>query len=327
MTSKDAARLLGVSEASVKRWADAGLLPAEKTAGGHRRFRPDDLALFRRGGLKSARQQQRLPRAQGAGETSRPAPDAAAGARRSARAHVHARAGASVSHTAPDDETLAAEMYESLVGGRNEEAAATVVRLHLEGRRVAGLFDGVLAPALRRVGDLWHQGVLTVAQEHVATAAAAAALAALRGVLAGAPRGAGPSALCCSTEEDFHALPVQAASLLLEEAGWEVIELGPSTPFYSLAEAVRRFRPRLVCVASTMLPDLERAAREYGELRGAAARAGASVVLGGAGFADERVRRRFPAELYADDFAQLEEFVARLSTPAGADGADAVVTA
>ncbi|MBV9958343.1 MAG: helix-turn-helix domain-containing protein, partial [Acidobacteria bacterium] len=44
LTSSEAARLLGVSEASVKRWADSGLLPALKTAGGHRRFRPEDVA-------------------------------------------------------------------------------------------------------------------------------------------------------------------------------------------------------------------------------------------------------------------------------------------
>jgi excisionase family DNA binding protein len=49
LTSKETARLLGVSEASIKRWADGGLLPSEKTAGGHRRFRPEDVATFRRG--------------------------------------------------------------------------------------------------------------------------------------------------------------------------------------------------------------------------------------------------------------------------------------
>src|SRR5215204_4117142 len=54
LTSKEAARVLGVSEASVKRWADSGLLPMEKTAGGHRRFRPEDVAAARRVGPSSA---------------------------------------------------------------------------------------------------------------------------------------------------------------------------------------------------------------------------------------------------------------------------------
>jgi MerR family transcriptional regulator, light-induced transcriptional regulator len=38
LTSNELARVLGVSVATVRRWADAGLLPGERTAGGHRRF-------------------------------------------------------------------------------------------------------------------------------------------------------------------------------------------------------------------------------------------------------------------------------------------------
>ena len=45
LPSAAAADVLGVGVTAVKRWADAGLLPCVKTAGGHRRFRRADLAL------------------------------------------------------------------------------------------------------------------------------------------------------------------------------------------------------------------------------------------------------------------------------------------
>jgi MerR family transcriptional regulator, light-induced transcriptional regulator len=38
LTSKEIGEVLGVSPATIRRWADAGLLPSERTAGGHRRF-------------------------------------------------------------------------------------------------------------------------------------------------------------------------------------------------------------------------------------------------------------------------------------------------
>lgn len=38
LTTKQAAGLLGVSSATIKRWADAGALPVVRTIGGHRRF-------------------------------------------------------------------------------------------------------------------------------------------------------------------------------------------------------------------------------------------------------------------------------------------------
>lgn len=47
LSSTEAARLLGVSTSSVKRWADSGLLPFGVTPGGHRRFSRAGVERFR----------------------------------------------------------------------------------------------------------------------------------------------------------------------------------------------------------------------------------------------------------------------------------------
>ncbi|HWW75871.1 MAG TPA: cobalamin-dependent protein, partial [Pyrinomonadaceae bacterium] len=190
--------------------------------------------------------------------------------------------------------------------------SAMLVNLHLHGRSVGAIADGFLCAAMRRVGDLWDAGELSVAEEHVATRTANVALESLRAVL-GAPVGERPHALCCSVEDDFHELPLRLAALTLEAAGLEVFNLGASTPFPALSEAVERFRPDLVCVSSTVLTRLDRAVYDYAAFRKVARRVGATVVLGGAGFAGDAVRRRLPADLYADGFRQLEEFTRTLA--------------
>lgn len=48
LTSAQVARLLGVTAATVKRWADAGLIPCARTAGAHRRFTAQAVAEFTR---------------------------------------------------------------------------------------------------------------------------------------------------------------------------------------------------------------------------------------------------------------------------------------
>jgi excisionase family DNA binding protein len=290
LTSKEAARVLGVSEASVKRWADSGLLPMEKTPGGHRRFRPEDLAAARRAGRDAA--------------------EAPLLRRRLSLSPLESEAPS----LAPEREAaLVEETFRALVDGDDEELSALLISLHLDGHSVGRIADGLLCAAMRRVGDLWHAGELSVAQEHVATRTAVVALQTLRASLYEAHEGERVRALCCSVEDDFHELPLRLAALTLEAAGLAVFNLGTSTPFNALAEAVHRFRPALVCVSSTVLLRLDRAAYDYGGFRKAAQRAGALVVLGGAGFREESVRRRLPADLHADSFRQLEEFAATLT--------------
>ena len=50
MSSGDVARQLGVHGQTVARWADEGLLPSIRTAGGHRRYRREDVLEFMRSG-------------------------------------------------------------------------------------------------------------------------------------------------------------------------------------------------------------------------------------------------------------------------------------
>lgn len=292
LTSRETARLIGVSEASVKRWADSGLLPATKTAGGHRRFRPEDVAIFKRSGLS-----EEGPRA----------------IKRLFPARLRGRQVESKEAFGSEDEAaLVEDTFRSLMDGRAEEVSALLVNLHLRGHTVAAIADGFLCAAMSRIGDLWHRGEISVAQEHVATRTALTALHDLKMVL-DLPAEKRLVALCCSTEEDFHDLPLQLAMLTLESCGLEVFNLGTSTPFFALAESVLRFRPHLVCIASTILHSLDRAAREYAEFHKAAQRARVSIVMGGAGFSNAEVRKRFPADLHADNFRQLETFVAALS--------------
>lgn len=277
--------MLGVSEASVKRWADSGLLPMEKTAGGHRRFRPEDLAAARRAGPSAAETRpQRLWAAPSPGEAPPLTPEREAG--------------------------LTEETFRALLEGRDEELSARLVSLRLKGHSVGRIADALLCPAMRRVGDLWHTGALTVAQEHVATRTAVVALQGLGEAVPASEEGL--RALCCSVEDDFHELPLRLATLTLGAAGLAVFNLGPSTPFSALAEVVHRFRPELICVSSTVLLRLDRAVYEFPSFQKAARRAGSAVVLGGAGFGAEDVRRRLPADLHAESFRQLEQFVATL---------------
>jgi excisionase family DNA binding protein len=288
LTTGEVARVLSVSEATVKRWADRRLLLSEKTAGGHRRFRTEAIARFLR--------DKNSP------ERTRPEPSANSSpvslTEQLSRAHISSAS----THS----------LFESLLDGRADDAAPLLINLYLHGRGLEEIFDQALAPAMRRVGDLWHTGDLSIAQEHLATRTAEMALERLRDVVQ-AEEGTGLLAVCCGMEGDFHDLAVRCAHALLESKGWQVVNLGANTPFFALTEAMLRHGPALVCVSSAIFTNPDRAAREYEEVLRSAARLRAAIVLGGAGFQDEQVRQRFYADLHAENFRQLAVFTSEIA--------------
>ena len=48
LSISEAARVLGVSLSTVRRWSDAGVLPSYRTPGGQRRYNREQLARFLR---------------------------------------------------------------------------------------------------------------------------------------------------------------------------------------------------------------------------------------------------------------------------------------
>jgi methanogenic corrinoid protein MtbC1 len=94
----------------------------------------------------------------------------------------------------------------------------------------------LLAPALRRIGEDWEQGRLSVADEHRATVVAGRLIGRLGPRFARRGRKRGVVVVAAPAGET-HALPGAMVSDLLRGAGFEVIDLGADTPTASIVEA------------------------------------------------------------------------------------------
>lgn len=279
LTTKEVARLCRVSDATVKRWEDAGSLRSERTTGGHRRFRAEEVARFQR--------EQNLGVKQHHGDDS------------TLRA-VAAKRFAVVS----DD---LSPLFEALVSGREQTAATILISAFLRDTPLIEIFDRLVVGAMQRIGELWFDGELTIAQEHLATRTILSAVHQLRRVLPAVPA-TGKLAVCCALEGDQHELPINLVQVVLESCGWEVLNFGANMPLYALGEEVERQLPELVCIGATVVYDLDRAARDYQQFRQKLGKLNALVAVGGRAFDDERTRAKFPADLRATSFAQLAQF-------------------
>jgi excisionase family DNA binding protein len=142
----------------------------------------------------------------------------------------------------------------------------------------------MVAPALESIGERWHAGELTVADEHRASAVATRLIARLGARFArrGPKRG---SVVITTPPAELHSAPVAMAADLLRWAGFNAIELGADTPADALAQALTAV-PDLLAVA--MACTTEASASSVGRVitHLHRARPGTTVLIGGAAITD-----------------------------------------
>jgi excisionase family DNA binding protein len=248
LSPKELAQAIGVSESSLKRWADDGKLVVTRTAGGHRRITLQEAVRFVRAGGHQLR-------------------DAAV-------------LGLEAAVAAVSDEDLTERLLTALQAGDALACRALVVGAFLRGRTLASLCDGPLRLAMERIGALWRGGgsLEGIAVEHLATGITLQLLAQCRMLLPD-PVALSPLCLGGCLEGEAHVLPSAMAATTLTECGWRALDLGPSTSLGVLKAAIVRHRPALVWRAISVIEDAPTVVRE---LRGLATELGRiPLVVGG----------------------------------------------
>src|SRR5438132_331389 len=138
VSTAQVAQCLGVSVTTVKRWVDDGILPAHRTAGGHRKLLVADV-------LRLAR------------ENHFPCADL------SPLHHVACR------NEAPAPAVAARNLFEALQEGDAGRVRAVLQGAYRAGMPMETLADAVIAPAVNRLGHEWEKGRLDVLYEHRGT--------------------------------------------------------------------------------------------------------------------------------------------------------------
>lgn len=118
-------------------------------------------------------------------------------------------------------------MHEALLAGDEAEARRICQRLTGDGTKVVDLVQTVIAPALRRIGEAWHDGNLPIWAEHRASTTVERVLAELSPNPRGRRRGV---IAVAAVTGDHHSLPTTMAAVALREANWHVHHIGADTP-------------------------------------------------------------------------------------------------
>jgi methanogenic corrinoid protein MtbC1 len=279
VSPKQVARAIGVSESSLKRWCDLGLIQTVRTAGGHRRMPIAAVVSF----IQKNHHTLVDPELLGLPASS------GIGARTAERGRV--------------------ELRDALLAGDETRARSVVFDCWLAGRSIAEICDGFIAAAFTEIGELWACREADVYQERRACEIAIRILHEVRG---GLPAGdLGWTALGGTIEGDQYLVPTTMAEVVLQEAGWTARSLGASVPISSLVTAIRENRPRLFWVSVSFIADEREFFEGIPTLSDAASESGTELVLGGAALT-ESVLSRISNVPWCDTMQALGRFAADL---------------
>jgi excisionase family DNA binding protein len=260
---KEFAAALGVSESTVRRWVDGGTINVSRTAGGHRRIELTDAIGFIRASGMPVREPQLLGLAELDG-TFDPA-----------------------QRTDDPAQLLCA----ALERGDAVQVRAMLVSMYLAGHAVADLCDGLIAPAMHKIGTFWEHRDDGIMIEHRATDVAIAALNQLRTLLPAQTADA-PVALGGALPDDPYLLPSLMAATVVAAQGWRETNLGPQTPADVLIAAARDSQAQLVWLSISVddvaVDQMRQVTRIADELRDD----GVSIVVGGRGLPQPGQRNR-----------------------------------
>jgi DNA-binding transcriptional MerR regulator len=218
------ARRTGTSPELLRAWEQRyGLLRPERSPGGFRLYSDGDEARVRRmrawigTGLSAAEAARRaLEVEEEAGEES-----------------------AFVAEGLADELEAAMDRFDGEAGHRALDRL--LARFSVE-----TVLEDALMPYLRRLGDRWAVGEISVAQEHFASSL-------IRGRLFGLARewgaGGGPAVVLACPPGEEHDLGLIVFGIVLARRGWRVTYLGADTPFATLEQAAASLRPALVVLS------------------------------------------------------------------------------
>ena len=214
MQLRDAAEILGVHYQTAYAWVRQGVLPARKTGRGYDVSESDVSALAARRASGTA------PRLQ-----------------------IRVR----------DWDVQADRLYAAVMAG-DETLARHVFDRLARGVPLAELCERVIAPTLRRVGNEWAAGEVSIAAEHRASAICERLIAARTHQPQGRPRGI---AVVTTPPGERHGLPALMATTCLREDRWLVHHLAADLPADEVAGLARQAGAGLVVLSSSTTKGVE----------------------------------------------------------------------
>lgn len=201
-----------------------------------------------------------------------------------------------------------AELLRAILAG-DRQAAYRILKAGLDGGSPAHVYEELVCPAMHSLGDMWLRDEISVADEHLATATADAAIAGLYPDFDWPGTRTSRVFVACP-EGERHALGARMLADLLALDGWDESYFGADVPTGTLARKAAELRPRVVALSVTITNHLASAREAAAAIRDVSPQT--KILVGGravAGAAAARAADRVGTDIVAGSAAEAVAMV------------------
>lgn len=204
-------------------------------------------------------------------------------------------------------ETLAIIFQKVLEGDQNGVIAGVKAALK-ENVSSSEILDGALVPAMAEVGDLFEAGEYYVPEMLIAARAMSVGMEIIRPLLIqSGVKMVGKVALG-TVKGDLHDIGKNLVGMMLEGAGFEILDLGVDVPPEKFMDAVKDDNVDIVAMSALLTTTMASIPQVISVLEEAGLREKAKIMIGGA-----PVTENFAQKVGADGFAADASSAARLA--------------
>ncbi len=272
-TTKDVADMLQVDISTVKRWTDEGKLKCFRTPGGHRKFRAEDLHQFMADYNYNVSSANFFP--------------AAASDEAILRDMIVQK----------EFNVLNSVCFSAAIKGNKDDVVKLFSEAYKNGMSLPLIFDKILRPTVQKILALNISGKLLSSEKQLAVNSLSNAIVLLSEIIAKqAPNG--KTVICAMVENDFDDLDLKALAVLLENGGFEVLNLGVGTSADSIAQLVNSKQPIFVFLIATSVHNEDALENEHKKIQSALQSYGGKLIVGGPGYTQQLLSGRLEGLFY-----------------------------
>jgi 5-methyltetrahydrofolate--homocysteine methyltransferase len=201
----------------------------------------------------------------------------------------------------------------AIIEGQEKQVEEAVKTALETGQDAASILHEALIPAMAEVGRLYEEGEYFVPEMLISARAMKSGLALLKPHLVDANVKAAGTIAIATVQGDLHDIGKNLVSLMLEGAGFEIIDLGVNVEPAQLVATVQQQAVDVVAMSALLTTTMARMKETIEALQTAGLRDQVKVIVGGAPV-NQRFADEIGADGYAPDASQAVNLTRRLLT-------------